>query len=186
MRIIAVLLVITTAACSLFDTHEVDGSSPHPAMQPHIPGEGPRVIKSFEVEPVPKDPTKMVYIPPPSAEMTQALPEQEEILAVAAEVIVEEYPTDILTSADLDESDGYYISVTGRFSHSKYKHGILTLDNGLVLWLPHIDQFQKGDDWLRYVGHNCTAGGILQTSTLDIDGYRGPSIDLRSFYGTGE
>ena len=211
MRTIVLVIVICTAACAPVNPQGFDGGRPsappktyalsdapaatprppvvaHPTLEPLPLGEAPTVIRSFDLGSTPKTgiAAKKLFATPYSPEMTQALPDQEEILEVEVEIYEELVATDDLTYADLDDRNGLSITVTGRFSHSKYLHGILTLDNGLMIWLPHLDQFQKGDDWLRYVGHNCTASGIMQTNTFDIPGYTGPSIDLRSFYGIGE
>ncbi len=87
---------------------------------------------------------------------------------------------------DMDPLNGKEITLTGTFDHAGFTHGILTLDGGLKVTLLHFDAFRKGDDWLKYVGKQCAATGIFQTFTRDIDGYRGPSLDLRDFDGPGD
>ena len=38
-------------------------------------------------------------------------------------------------------------------------------------------------DWFKYVGRKVWARGILHTYTKNIEGYRGPSLELNDFSG---
>jgi len=83
----------------------------------------------------------------------------------------------------LEAWSGQYVKIVGRFEHLHFQHGVIVLKSGLRVYLPHFDQFMKGDDWFRYVGQKCYAYGVLHTYTKDIDGYRGPSLELSDFSG---
>jgi len=83
----------------------------------------------------------------------------------------------------LEAWSGQYVKIVGRFEHLHFQHGVIVLKSGLRVYLPHLDQFMKGDDWFRYVGQKCYAYGVLHTYTKDIDGYRGPSLELSDFSG---
>jgi len=87
---------------------------------------------------------------------------------------------------DVERYSGQYITLTGTFGHVHSQHGVLKLDSGLLIYIPHFDLFRRGDDWLKYVGQRCTAGGILHTYMKpEIEGYRGPSLEIDSFDGPG-
>ena len=55
--------------------------------------------------------------------------------------------------------------------------------SGLKVFLPHFDKFMEGDDWFKYIGKRCWAKGRLHTYTKNIEGYRGPSLELNDFSG---
>ena len=89
-------------------------------------------------------------------------------------------------AADVEQLEtwsGQKISLVGTFEHLNFKTGIIKLDSGLKIYLPHFDLFMEGDDWLKYVGQRCWAKGILHTYTKNIEGYRGPSLELFDFSG---
>ena len=90
--------------------------------------------------------------------------------------------------SDLDPYNGKEISLTGTFSARtrRAKFGVITLASGLRVGLPHFDQFQHGNDWFKYEGRVCQADGILHTYTKNIDGYRMPTLQLKSFSGPSE
>jgi hypothetical protein len=112
----------------------------------------------------------------------QKTPEQER-----AEVFHRETaPGSPSGSADVEQLEtwsGRKITLVGTFEHLNFKHGILKLESGLKVYLPHFDLFMEGDDWLKYVGQRCYAYGILHTYTKNIEGYRGPSLELFDFSG---
>ena len=83
----------------------------------------------------------------------------------------------------LEAWSGKTISLVGTFDHLHFKHGVLKLNSGLKVYLPHFDLFMEGDDWFKYVGKRCWAKGILHTYTKNIDGSRGPSLELNDFSG---
>lgn len=93
---------------------------------------------------------------------------------------------DFYDYADMEKYNGQTVTVKGTFNHYKWSHGQLKLEGGLVLILPHFDLFKRGDDWHKYLGQDCTATGVLHAYTKDIDGYRGPTLQVESFYGSGE
>ena len=98
----------------------------------------------------------------------------------------EEVPGSPSYAADVEQLEawsGRKISLVGTFEHVNFKTGILKLESGLKVYLPHFDLFMEGDDWLKYVGQRCWANGILHTYTKNIDGYRGPSLELFDFSG---
>jgi hypothetical protein len=83
----------------------------------------------------------------------------------------------------LEAWSGQHISIVGTFDHLNFKHGILKLESGLKVYLPHFDLFMEGDDWFKYIGQRCWAKGVLHTYTKNIEGYRGPSLELNDFSG---
>ena len=83
----------------------------------------------------------------------------------------------------LEAWSGKNITLVGTFDHLNFKHGILKLPSGLKVYLPHFDLFMEGDDWFKYIGKRCYATGILHTYTKNIEGYRGPSLELNDFSG---
>jgi hypothetical protein len=87
----------------------------------------------------------------------------------------------VRTRGDLDNFSGKDVAVEGKFGHIKAKHGTVTLDSGLVIYVPHFDQFKQGDDWLKYVGRNVRVEGVLHTETSGTPDISGPVIDIRRF-----
>ena len=83
----------------------------------------------------------------------------------------------------LEAWSGQTIWLTGTFNHLNFQHGVLTLPTGLKVYLPHADHFLEGDDWFKYIGKRCWAKGRLHTYTKNIEGYRGPSLELIDFSG---
>jgi hypothetical protein len=92
-------------------------------------------------------------------------------------------PSASLDVEQLEAWSGRNITLVGRFQHLNFKHGILILPSGLKVYLLHFDQFMEGDDWFKYIGQRCYASGILHTYTKNIEGYRGPSLELNDFSG---
>ena len=84
---------------------------------------------------------------------------------------------------ELEAWNGQVITLDGIFEQDRGKNGIVRLASGLRVWLPHFDLLRQGDDWLRHVGKPCRVTGVLHTYTRDIDGYRGPRLDVREFSG---
>jgi hypothetical protein len=87
---------------------------------------------------------------------------------------------------EIDRYNGKYVTIRGQFDHVRATHGSIRLEGGLVILLPHFDQFQHGDDWLKYVGKRCLASGFLHTYTRDLDPYHGPTLQVNEFHGPGE
>ena len=83
----------------------------------------------------------------------------------------------------LEAWSGQTITLVGTFDHLNFQHGILRLPSGLKVYLPHFDKFMEGDDWFKYIGKRCWAKGRLHTYTKNIEGYRGPSLELNDFSG---
>ncbi|MBV8881694.1 MAG: hypothetical protein JO332_17185 [Planctomycetaceae bacterium] len=83
----------------------------------------------------------------------------------------------------LEAWSGKNITLVGRFDHLNFKHGVLILASGLKVYLPHFDLFMEGEDWFKYVGQKVWCRGILHTYTKNIEGYRGPSLELNDFSG---
>jgi len=83
----------------------------------------------------------------------------------------------------LEEWSGRNVTLVGIFNHLNFKHGVLELKSGLKVYLPHFDLFMEGDDWFKYIGKKCWAQGVLHTYTKNIEGYRGPSLELSDFSG---
>jgi len=84
----------------------------------------------------------------------------------------------------LDEYAGQLVTLTGTFQHDRAIHGIVVLDSGLRVYIPHFDLYARGDDWLKYVGHRCAATGIIHTWTKDIPGYHGATLQVSDFAGS--
>jgi len=98
----------------------------------------------------------------------------------------ESAPSGPSSAADVEQLEiwsGQTISLVGKFDHLNYKHGVIILASGLKVYLPHFDLFMEGDDWFKYVGKKVWARGILHTYTKNIEGYRGPSLELNDFAG---
>ena len=92
-------------------------------------------------------------------------------------------PSASLDMEQLEAWSGKYITIVGRFDHLNFKHGIITIPSGLKIYIPHFDNHLLGDDWFKYIGKKCYASGILHTYTKNIEGYRGPSLELNDFSG---
>ena len=91
------------------------------------------------------------------------------------------------TAADylfLEQYSGKVVDLAGRLDHDRAIHGIVILDSGLRVYIPHFDQFARGDDWLKYVGNRSVATGVLHTWTRDIPGYHDPTLQITDFSGT--
>lgn len=87
----------------------------------------------------------------------------------------------------LDRYAGQVVTLTGIFQHDRAIHGIVVLDSGLRVYIPHFDLYARGEDWLKWVGHRCAAVGIIHTWTKDIPGYHGATLQIQDFTGsTGE
>src|SRR5262245_33380578 len=84
----------------------------------------------------------------------------------------------VRTRSDLDAFAGKDVSVEGTFGHVKAQHGTVTLDSGLVIYVPHFDKFKRGDAWLKYVGRPVRVEGILHTEASGIEGLNGPLINI--------
>jgi hypothetical protein len=57
----------------------------------------------------------------------------------------------------------------------------VTLESGLVIYVPHFDHYKRGDSWLDYVGRPVRVEGVLHTEASGIDGINGPMINIRRF-----
>jgi hypothetical protein len=87
----------------------------------------------------------------------------------------------VRTRVDLDRFAGKDVAVEGKFGHIDARHGTVTLESGLVIYVPHFDMFKRGDDWLKYVGHSVRVEGTLHTEGAHVPGINGPLIDVRHF-----
>jgi hypothetical protein len=87
----------------------------------------------------------------------------------------------VRSRGDLDNFAGKDVAVEGTFNSIGARHASVTLESGLVIYVPHFDQFKKGDDWLKYVGRPVRVEGTLHTESLGIDGISGPVINIRRF-----
>ncbi len=114
---------------------------------------------------------------------TPKTPEEEARDRVFQKEAAASGPSSAQNIEQLEAWSGKSITLAGTFSHLNFKHGILTLPSGLRVYLPHFDQYLHGDDWFKYIGQKCYASGILHTYTRNIDGYRGPSLELSDFSG---
>src|SRR5438128_899154 len=65
--------------------------------------------------------------------------------------------TGIRDVADLEKMNGKHVTLDGIFDHIDGKIGVLTLDGGVRVYIPHFDTFRMGDDWFKYVGKRCSA-----------------------------
>lgn len=84
---------------------------------------------------------------------------------------------------ELQAYAGQRITLHGRLDHVQGIHGVLVLKSGLRVVMPHFDLFMRGHDWFRHLGKPCRADGVLNTFTLNIDGYRGPTLAVDYFSG---
>lgn len=82
---------------------------------------------------------------------------------------------------DLEEYSGQYLSLEGIFDiydRPRGKHGVLTLDSGLRIFLPHLEHVKKGEDWSQFAGKRIQVSGRLHTFVKNpIDGMNGPYLD---------
>jgi len=108
---------------------------------------------------------------------------EERVEAVFAKESAPSGPSSAADVEQLEAWSGQTISLVGRFDHLNFQHGIIILASGLRVYLPHFDHFMEGEDWFKYVGQKVWARGILHTYTKNIDGYRGPSLELNDFAG---
>ena len=95
--------------------------------------------------------------------------------------------TGVSSAADymfLERWSGQSVTLTGTFDHDRAIHGVVVLDSGLRVSIPHFDLFARADDWLKYVGYRCAATGILHTWTKNIPGYHGPTLEITDFSGS--
>ena len=92
-----------------------------------------------------------------------------------------EHFVQVRTRSDLDNFSGKDVAVEGTFGHVSARHGTVTLESGLIIYVPHFDLFKRGDDWLKYVGKPVRVEGILHTETTGVPGVAGPVIDIRRF-----
>jgi hypothetical protein len=88
---------------------------------------------------------------------------------------------EVRSRADLDNFAGKYVAVEGTFGHVAAQHGTVTLQSGLVIYVPHFDKFKNGDDWLKYVGRPVRVEGLLHTEANHVAGVSGPMINIRRF-----
>jgi hypothetical protein len=117
--------------------------------------------------------------PPPRA----LSPEQ------AAQVADASGPSAARDHPELERWNGQEVTLYGIFGHDRARHGIVILKSGLRVTILHFDQHRSGDDWFKYLGKPCSVTGILHTYTRNIEGYHGPTLELRSgsdFSGTTE
>jgi hypothetical protein len=84
----------------------------------------------------------------------------------------------------LDRYSGQVVTLTGTFQSDRAIHGIVVLKSGLRITIPHFDLFARGDDWLKYVGHRCSATGVLHTWTKDLPAYHGATLQITDFSGS--
>ncbi len=89
--------------------------------------------------------------------------------------------TPINDYTDLEKYSGQTVYVIGIFDvHPKFrgKHGLVKLSSGLVIYIPHIDQWYKGTNWYNFVGQKVYVGGKLHAMVASpIDGMPGPYFD---------
>ena len=89
--------------------------------------------------------------------------------------------TPINDYTDLEKYGGHTVYVIGVFDvHPQFrgKHGLVKLSSGLVIYIPHIDQWYKGTNWYNFIGQKVYVGGKLHAMVASpIDGMRGPYFD---------
>ena len=85
--------------------------------------------------------------------------------------------------SQLEEYSGRIVTLVGTFQHDRATTGIVVLDSGLRVMIPHFDHFAVADDWLKFVGHRCWATGRLHTWTKNLPDYRGPTLEITEFTG---
>jgi len=110
-----------------------------------------------------------------------------QLLLTEPDLIIMDEPTNHLDLSAIEWLENYLsgqnITLVGTFDHLNFQHGIIRLPSGLKVYLPHFDKFMEGDDWFKYIGKRCWAKGRLHTYTKNIEGYRGPSLELNDFSG---
>jgi hypothetical protein len=84
----------------------------------------------------------------------------------------------------LDKYSGQVVTLHGVFQHEHFQTGVVVLESGLRIRIPHFDHFSTGDDWLKYVGHRCAATGILHTWTKNLPDYHSATLEIQDFSGS--
>jgi hypothetical protein len=84
----------------------------------------------------------------------------------------------------LDRYSGQVVVLHGVFEHENFRTGVVVLESGLRIRIPHFDHFATGDDWLKYVGHRCAATGILHTWTKNLPDYHSATLEIQDFSGS--
>lgn len=84
----------------------------------------------------------------------------------------------------LDRYSGQVVTLRGTFEHDRAINGVVVLESGLRIVIPHFDHFAKGDDWLKYVGHRCAATGVLHTWTKNLPDYHTATLEIQDFSGS--
>lgn len=91
------------------------------------------------------------------------------------------YTAELSTIDDVRQHDGQFVKVTGIFDHVKWIHASIVTTNNLKVFIPHFDEFKKGEDWLKYVGKNVVVIGRIRMHVSDAEGYNQPSMIIHYF-----
>jgi len=83
--------------------------------------------------------------------------------------------------ADLDKVSGRQVSFEGRFDQIGATTGIVTLESGLKIYIPHFDLWARDKAWFQWVGRRVQAGGKLHTNSRTMPDLQGPSIEVNLF-----
>ena len=82
---------------------------------------------------------------------------------------------------DLEEFAGKTLTIEGKFGiYPKFKgrHAMITLDSGLVIYIPHADIHWKGTNWWLHEGKRVAISGKLDVYVdFAIDGMHGPFLN---------
>ena len=77
---------------------------------------------------------------------------------------------------ELDEHNGEFVKIVGKFAQDSGIHGRLTTDAGLLLFLPNMDEFLIGQPWHEYIGKRVVAIGRVRKTIANTKGEEMPSL----------
>lgn len=98
---------------------------------------------------------------------------------------VAEVTGEIRTIQDLEPFGGQIITVEGVLGlpgPSRGRHASVTMDSGLVVYVPHAEHYWQGENWWNFEGKRVQVTGELHIHTSSaIDGLYGPFLNDPSY-----
>ena len=82
----------------------------------------------------------------------------------------------VSTMDEVDAHNGEFVKIVGKFARDSGTNGSMTTDSGLVVFLPHMDEFLAGQPWHNYVGKQVVAIGRVRKSIANAKGETMPSL----------
>lgn len=88
-------------------------------------------------------------------------------------------------TGDVDRLRGKYVLLDGALGSHRGQHAFLTLDSGLVVYVPHFHEFAKRTHWHNWfdlIGKRVRVGGFLHAVNPDVEGEeQRPSVEIHEF-----